>query len=346
MWTNFLLCVAIAPQEPGAPIGAPQELISFDARVIALAAGDAGKTLFAITQDAGGTVSLRAYDCKRDACVWTAKISAANHYVALGSKLIFTCSGSGSGPMMMSLYDRATGQGRDSRGVLLSRYEGTTTGIVADARDRWAWLGNDKGLVARLVPGEPKQSTSRLLDNGGVRVLALDPEGKTLAVGGADGTLRFVDVSSTPRVDDKRVWKGHAAPVTTIAWSDNGSLVVSGDESGRVLIRATASGTERGAWQVHAGAIQCLALHPKGTWFASGDATGSVRCTDTKSGKELAQVALPKATGAAGEPKGAVRFAETKIGVAGLAFVEAGDRLVAAGYNLLCSIDVSAFGGK
>ena len=340
MWTSLCLCLAIAPQDPRV---AHQELIAFDAWLINLAADDAGKTLYAMTQDTDGEARLHAFDRKQGKCVWTTKLFGPEQFVAISDSLVFTSGPQGGVAVSWSSYDRPTGEKRGAQ-VVVTLTDQSTSGMTADPRNRWVWLGTDKGFVARVAPGNSKEWSRRSLDNGGVRAMAVDPKGKTLAVGGADGTVRFVDDSSA-KVDDKHVWKGHAAPVTTIVWSDNGSLLVSGDESGRVLVRAVATGKERGAFQAHTGAVQCLSLHPKGGWLASGDATGSVRCSHAESGAELARVALPKAS-ATVEPKSAVRIQRTKTGVVGLTFVEQGDRLIAAGDNLLVAFDVSAVGSK
>ena len=60
-------------------------------------------------------------------------------------------------------------------------------------------------------------------------VVALDGKGKQLAVGGADGTVRFVNASSAKR-DEKKVLENHGAPITALTWDGKGKLDV--DEMG------------------------------------------------------------------------------------------------------------------
>ena len=98
MWTSLCLCLAIASQDPRV---AHQELIAFDAWLVNLAADDAGKTLYTMTQDTDGEARLHAFDRKQGKCVWTTKLFGPEQFVAISDSLVFT-SGPQGGVAMSS----------------------------------------------------------------------------------------------------------------------------------------------------------------------------------------------------------------------------------------------------
>ncbi|KAG2111119.1 WD40-repeat-containing domain protein [Suillus clintonianus] len=83
----------------------------------------------------------------------------------------------------------------------------------------------------------------------GVWTMSLSPNGKTVASGNVDGTVRLWDVE-TGMVISK--WRGHTQTVQSVCWSPNGERVVSGSFDGTAKV-----------WDVESGEpVLALGLNP------------------------------------------------------------------------------------
>ena len=69
---------------------------------------------------------------------------------------------------------------------------------------------------------------------GPVDSVAFSPDGKTLATGSADGTVRLWDVAT--HRPDRRALTGHTGPVTSVAFSPDGKTLASGSADGTVRL--------------------------------------------------------------------------------------------------------------
>jgi WD40 repeat protein len=64
--------------------------------------------------------------------------------------------------------------------------------------------------------------------------LAVDPAGRTVASGGADGTIQLFDVSDHSRLGGPLT--GNAAPVTSLQFSPDGAMLLSASSDGAVRL--------------------------------------------------------------------------------------------------------------
>ena len=77
-------------------------------------------------------------------------------------------------------------------------------------------------------------------------VAALSPDGQHIAVGDADGHVRFMDISSPQASDETELnYMGHRGPVTRLSFSPDGALLASIGADNRVRIWDTADGSPR-----------------------------------------------------------------------------------------------------
>ncbi len=199
--------------------------------------------------------------------------------------------------------------------------------ILMDPKDRWVWLGSSDGSVARLKIDSINGWSRRAVKNRGVTALAVDPKGNDLAIGGADGTVRFVGNKSCS-IDEKAVFEGHKSAVTVLAWHPKGKMIASADGGGQILLRDRRSGKLRRALAVTGQEVTCLIYHPKGTWIAAGDGSGSVWIWSPKNGTLLAKTTIGDGT----------------MKVTGLVVLDKGKRLIASVDKSLYSMDVAAVG--
>lgn len=117
-------------------------------------------------------------------------------------------------------------------------------------------------------PGEPRAIPSK----GVVRSLAFSPDGKKLAIGGEDGTVRIVSVATTK--DLARTTQGAAfANVDTLTFSPSGTAILFGvSRPGETSIRLAdaTSGREIRRYLGHKFGIQSVAFSADGKRFVSG----------------------------------------------------------------------------
>lgn len=301
MWLAALSCLfAMLPQDEAA--APPSRRIGEHTKPIQqLALSPEGEVL--VTAAIG---EVQAWDVKKDALRW--KSTFADLGVAalgVGEELVAFHHGMAA----VVLLELEEGGKRSGIGGTTAMLESHC--IAVDPKDRWIWIGTDKGVMTRVVPGSVNAWSNRNVENGGVTALAMDAGGKTLAVGGRDGTIRFLGAQSA-NVDDKKVIEAHEAPVSALACDAKGALLCSGSETGALRTWKASSGKLQHELKASGASITRIALDARASLLATGDAEGVVELWDTKKGERL--FALPAEKGA----------------ITGLAFVGKGPSLAVA----------------
>ena len=99
--------------------------------------------------------------------------------------------------------------------------------------------------------------------------VSFSPDGKTLALGAEDGTVRLCDM---PSARERQVLRGHALTVRSVAFSPDGSLLVSASQEGRVVLWDAIRGAERRVLVTDGPVpIRSVAFSPDGRTVALGE---------------------------------------------------------------------------
>jgi len=116
-----------------------------------------------------------------------------------------------------------------------------------------------------------------------VAALAFSPEGRTLATGSTDRTLRTWDVATGAM---QRTLEGHAGSVLAVAFSPDGALLASGSEDATIRLWRTADGSLRRTLTGPAFGVTGLAFSKDGRSLLASSSDHTVRVWDVESGSE------------------------------------------------------------
>src|SRR5271166_2105352 len=136
--------------------------------------------------------------------------------------------------------------------------------------------GERFGNLAAIVAGISRGSQ--------VRSIAISPDGRSLASGFGDNTIRLWDLASGKEL---RRLEGHTNKVRSVAFAPDGRSLASGSEDNTIRLWDLPSGKEMRRLEGHTGIVSSVAFAPDGRSLASGSDDKTIRLWDLASGKEL-----------------------------------------------------------
>src|SRR5262249_55646605 len=165
-------------------------------------------------------------------------------------------------------------------GTVVFTPDGKTLAVV-DYKEVKLWDATTGGQLATLSGHA-----------GGIRCLAVSPDGKILATGGQAGegearTVRLWDVAAAKEIIPPNEIK-LSDDVLALAFSPDGKTLAAGHFEGDLKLFDTATGKERTGWKGHTDWAMALAFSPDGKVLASGCRDGTAKLWDAATGKELA----------------------------------------------------------
>jgi WD40 repeat protein len=151
----------------------------------------------------------------------------------------------------------------------------------------WQPLRADEPMVQGLTlpaGATARLGASRFLNFGRVFSIAFSPDGKLLAAGAWDGSMRVWDVFSGKELHASHEQK---TPVHSVAFSPDGKLLATEGKAAAIVLLNPVSGKELHRLASHQAAVTGLAFSPDGNILASRSMDQTIRLWDVASAREI-----------------------------------------------------------
>jgi WD40 repeat protein len=146
---------------------------------------------------------------------------------------------------------------------------------------------------------------------------AFSPNGKTIAAGCSDGTVKLWQISDRKLI---KTFRGHMGIVSSVSFSPNGTVIASGGLDGTIKLWRVSNGERIRTLvdEYNTSGICSVAFSPKATTLVSGELNGIVKLWYASQGKvKTEDISIPRGPGwsTAFSPDGNLLALGTKGGI-------------------------------
>ncbi|PSB24622.1 hypothetical protein [Stenomitos frigidus] len=114
--------------------------------------------------------------------------------------------------------------------------------------------------------------------------VSFSPDGKTLATGSDDNTVKLWDVQAGREL---QTLKGHSSSVYSVSFSPDGKTLATGSVDNTVKLWDVQAGREVQTLKGHSSSVWSVSFSPDGKTLATGSADNTVKLWDVQAGREL-----------------------------------------------------------